>query len=63
MFRPKTYLLGSIDKSDVYVPLKKYFSANEVEGIKIYQFCGPLHFANVEYFKKGLTYRTKISVK
>ncbi|CAG2178584.1 unnamed protein product, partial [Oppiella nova] len=50
--RPKTYLLGSIDKSDVYVPLKKYASAHEVNAIKIYQFCGPLHFANVEYFKK-----------
>ncbi|CAG2100288.1 unnamed protein product [Medioppia subpectinata] len=60
--RPKHYLLGSIDKSDVYVPLKKYASAHEVMAIKIYQFCGPLHFANVEYFKKGLTYRTKISV-
>lgn len=60
--RPKTYLLGSIDKSDVYVPLKKYASAHEVNGIKIYQFCGPLHFANVEYFKKDLINRTKISV-
>jgi len=63
LIRPKTYLLGSIDKSDVYVPLKKYGSAHELDGIKIYQFCGPLHFANVEYFKKGLIYRTKISVK
>ncbi|XP_054156044.1 solute carrier family 26 member 6-like isoform X2 [Oppia nitens] len=60
--RPKTYLLGSIDKSDVYVPLKKYGSAHELTGIKIYQFCGPLHFANVEYFKRGLQYRTKIYV-
>ncbi|KAI1296895.1 Prestin [Halotydeus destructor] len=60
--RPKTYMLGSINGSDVYVPLKKYASARELEGIRIYQFCGPLHFANVEYFKMDLIRRTGVSV-
>ena len=35
--RPKTYLLGSINLSDVYVPLRKYAQASKVEGIVIYQ--------------------------
>lgn len=35
--RPKTYLLGSINCSDVYVPLKKYAQATKVPGIIIYQ--------------------------
>ncbi|RWS23322.1 solute carrier family 26 member 6-like protein [Leptotrombidium deliense] len=57
--RPKSYILGSINNSDVYVPVKKYVSAIEIPGIKIYQFCGPLHFANVEFFKRDILKRTQ----
>ncbi|XP_074601310.1 prestin-like [Brevipalpus obovatus] len=52
--RPKTYLLGSINKSDVYAPLNKFMDAKEFPGIKIYQFCGPLHFASFEFFKTDM---------
>lgn len=52
--RPKTYLLGPINETDVYVPVKKYVAANCIEGIKIYQFCGPLHFASLEFFKSDM---------
>jgi MFS superfamily sulfate permease-like transporter len=55
-------MLGSINGSDVYVPLKKYASARELHSVRIYQFCGPLHFANVEFFKKDLIRRTGVSV-
>ncbi|RWS08745.1 solute carrier family 26 member 6-like protein [Dinothrombium tinctorium] len=61
--RPKAYLLGSVNNSDVYVPIKKYVSAKEIAGIKIYQFCGPLHFANVEYFKSHLFKKTEFTKK
>lgn len=61
--RPKTYLLGSVAHSDVYVPLDRYKTAREVPGIKIFQFCGPLHFANLGYFKEGLIKRTGVSVE
>lgn len=61
--RPKMYLLGPVAESDVYVPVKKYISATEIPGIKIYQFCGPLHFANIQYFKTGLIKKTGVSVR
>ncbi|RWS05151.1 sulfate transporter-like protein [Dinothrombium tinctorium] len=61
--RPKMYLLGSVNKSDVFVPLKKYAVAEELPNIKIYQFCGPLHFANTEYFREGLRRKTGVCVK
>lgn len=60
--RPKTYLLGSVNKTDVYVPLKHYGSAAERERVKIYQFCGPLHFASLEFFRKDLIRKTRVSV-
>ncbi|KAI1289834.1 Prestin [Halotydeus destructor] len=60
--RPKTYLLGSINKTDVYVPIKNYGSAEQRDRIKIYQFCGPLHFSSIEFFKKDLIKKTQVSV-
>lgn len=35
--RPRTYILGQIDCSDVYVPITKYASAAQLDGIIIYQ--------------------------
>ena len=60
--RPKTYLLGSVGASDVYVPERKYASAVRIPAILIYQFCGPLHFANTEFFQKDLILKTGVSV-
>ena len=60
---PKVYLLGSVDNLDVYVPLNKYSRAKEINGIKIYQFCGPLHFANVDYFKEELAKKCQVDIK
>ncbi len=62
--RPRIYLLGTVgEQADVFVPLGKYISAKEVPGIKIYQFCGPLHFANVDYFVEGLVQKMEFSTK
>ncbi|CAG2119742.1 unnamed protein product, partial [Medioppia subpectinata] len=60
--RPKTYSLGTVDDSDIYVPLSKFKRAKELERVKIYQFCGPLNFANVPYFKKELEIRTGVDI-
>lgn len=56
-------MLGSIENSDVYVPLVKYPLAQEIEGIKIFQFCGGLHFVNADLFERLLRHKTRVSVK
>lgn len=61
----RSYLLGSVPNSldDVYVPLVKYMMAKEIEGIKIFQFCGPIHYVSAELFERQLRYKTGVNVK
>ena len=62
--RPRNHLLGTVgDQMDVFVPIGKYVNAREVPGMKIYQFCGPLHFANTDYFTEGLEHCIGFSSK
>lgn len=67
--RPPVYLLGSVHQMDemssldFFVPLDQYVNACELPGIKIFQFCGPLHFANVDYFLKQLEAKLNLSLK
>lgn len=56
-------MLGSIDNSEVYVPLVKYPMAKEIEGIKIFQFCGPIHYVCADLFEHLLRQKTKVNVK
>ncbi|XP_042860865.1 prestin-like [Penaeus japonicus] len=42
--------LGS-SYTDIYLDIKKYSSAVEIPSLCIFQFNGPLHFANSEYFR------------
>lgn len=56
-------MLGSIGTSDVYVPLVEYPSAHEIEGVKIFQFCGPVHYVCTELFERLLRQKTRIDVK
>ncbi|XP_003742720.1 sulfate transporter [Galendromus occidentalis] len=51
---PQTFLLGNTPNSDYYVPLKLYAQSREVPGVKIFQYGGPLHFANTDFFKSEL---------
>jgi MFS superfamily sulfate permease-like transporter len=60
--RPKTYILGRIDETDIYVPINKFNDAEEVEGIKIFQFCGPLNFSNIEFFNNELEIKCGVNV-
>lgn len=60
--------------SDVYLPIKSGpglvkmdgFTPDEVlkelPGIKIYQFCGPLHFSSVDFFLKDIRKKTIASL-
>ncbi|KAL2716479.1 prestin isoform X1 [Vespula squamosa] len=49
--RPYTCLLGHIPNSDLYLDLNRYKAAKEIEGIKIFHYCGSLNFANSAHFK------------
>ncbi|XP_064489770.1 prestin-like [Ornithodoros turicata] len=60
--RPKTCILGYIPNTDYFVPTKKYGMAKQIEGIKVFHFGGPLHFANAEFFKNELCRRTSVYV-
>lgn len=65
---PPTYLLGVVNPEqsssiDFFVPLKQYVNVRELPNVKIYQFCGPLHFANREYFVSQLESKLSISIR
>lgn len=56
-------MLGSIGSSDVYVPLVVYPTAQEVEGVKIFQFCGPVHYVCADLYERLLRQKTRVNVK
>ncbi len=60
--RPKTYILGRINETDIYVPINKFSDVEEVEGIKIFQFCGPLNFSNIEFFNNEIETKSGVNV-
>ena len=65
---PHTYLLGAVHSSahgsmDIFVPVEQYVSAHQLPGIKIFQFCGPLHFANINYFITQLECKLQFSIQ
>ena len=60
----RCYILGSIgSSSDVYVPLVKYPLAQELDGIKIFQFCGPIHYACADQFERSLRQKIRVNVQ
>lgn len=59
----RCYMLGTVGTSDVYVPLVKYPLAQEIESIKIFQFCGPINYACAEMFERLLRHKTRVNVK
>ncbi|KAL1422214.1 hypothetical protein MTO96_022346 [Rhipicephalus appendiculatus] len=61
--RPSTCILGQIPNTDYFVPVKKYGVAQEVPGVKVFHFGGPIHFANAEFFRAELSRRTLIRVR
>jgi hypothetical protein len=55
--------LGTTHETDIYVPINKFSDVEEVEGIKIFQFCGPLNFSNIEFFNNELENKSGVNVK
>lgn len=49
--RPYICLLGHIPNTDLYLDLSRYKSAVEIPGLKIFNYCGTLNFANNNHFK------------
>ncbi|KAI4455182.1 sulfate transporter [Holotrichia oblita] len=53
--RPYTCLLGVVPNTDLYLDCKRYKGVQEIEGIKIFHYCGALNFASKAMFKEQLT--------
>ncbi|XP_054007384.1 solute carrier family 26 member 6-like isoform X1 [Hylaeus anthracinus] len=59
--RPYTCLLGHIPNTDLYLDLSRYKAAVEIPGLKIFQYCGTLNFANSNHFKSELYKRVGVN--
>ncbi|KAJ6647323.1 Prestin [Pseudolycoriella hygida] len=53
-FKPYTCLLGNVPKTDFYLDITRYKTAEEIPSIKIYHYCGSLNFASTIAFKRDL---------
>ncbi|KAM9148444.1 testis anion transporter 1 isoform 2-T3 [Pangshura tecta] len=49
--RMKIVMLGQIPNTDLYRSLSDYKAAAEIEGVKIFQCCSSISFANMRHFK------------
>ncbi|XP_062481585.1 testis anion transporter 1 isoform X3 [Pezoporus occidentalis] len=54
LHRMKTVMLGQIPNTNIYRSLSDYKAAKEIEGIKIFQCCSSISFANMNCFKTYL---------
>ncbi|XP_069160837.1 prestin [Procambarus clarkii] len=52
--KPTTARLGRVPNTDLYLDVKKYSATVEIPAVVMFQFRGPLHFANSEYFRNQL---------
>ncbi|CAH0548531.1 unnamed protein product [Brassicogethes aeneus] len=50
-YKPYTCLLGLIPNTDLYLDIKRYKAAQEIDGIKIFHYSGGLNFASRTSFK------------
>ncbi|NXK05279.1 S26A8 protein, partial [Herpetotheres cachinnans] len=55
--RMKMVLLGQIPNMNIYRSLSVYRAAREIEGIKIFQCCSSISFANMNHFKTYLLHK------
>ncbi|XP_066971274.1 prestin-like isoform X2 [Macrobrachium rosenbergii] len=56
--RPTTACLGQIPNTDLYLDVSLYPQAVTLPGIRIFKFCGSLHFANAFSFKEKFFRKT-----
>ncbi|NXC75524.1 S26A8 protein, partial [Anhinga anhinga] len=57
LHRMKMVVLGQIPNMNIYRSLSIYRAAREIEGIKIFQCCSSISFANVNRFKTYLLHK------
>ncbi|NXT19446.1 S26A8 protein, partial [Syrrhaptes paradoxus] len=55
--RMKMVVLGQIPNTNIYRSLSAYRAAKEIEGIKIFQCCSSISFANMNCFKNYLLHK------
>ncbi|KAG5871065.1 hypothetical protein JTB14_030573 [Gonioctena quinquepunctata] len=53
-FKPYTCLLGLVPHTDIYLDVNRYKGTKEVDGIKIFHYCGGLNFATKNIFRDDL---------
>ncbi|XP_023312052.1 sulfate transporter isoform X3 [Anoplophora glabripennis] len=53
-FRPYTCLLGAVPKTDLYLDINRYKGTKQIDGIKIFHYCGGINFATRNIFKKDI---------
>lgn len=62
-FKPYTSLLGSVPSTDLYLDINRYKGAKELEGIKIFHYCGGINFATKNIFKEELYKLVKLNAQ
>ncbi|XP_065448452.1 testis anion transporter 1 isoform X2 [Chrysemys picta bellii] len=58
--RMKIVMLGQIPNTDLYRSLSDYKAAAEIEGVKIFQCCSSISFANMRHFKGYLLHKMDV---
>ncbi|EFA05376.1 prestin isoform X2 [Tribolium castaneum] len=53
-YKPYTCLLGVVPNTDLYLDIKRYKKAQEIQGVKIFRYSGGLSFASRSAFKELL---------
>lgn len=53
--RPYSCILGKIPDTDLYLDVSRYKTAIEIDGVKIFHFCGCLNFCSRTIFKAELS--------
>lgn len=59
-YKPYTCLLGIVPNTDLYLDIKRYKGAKEIEGVKIFHYSGGLSFASRSSFKELLVKKTEL---
>ncbi|CAG9821141.1 unnamed protein product [Phaedon cochleariae] len=57
-YKPYTCLLGAVPNTDLYLDIKRYKGAKEIDGVKIFHYSGGLSFASRSSFKDLLVRKT-----
>lgn len=60
--KPYTCLLGNVPRTDFYLDVSRYKTAEEMPFIKIFHYCGSLNFAARSTFKSELCRRIDLDL-